>query len=261
MDELLAAGVDVHHRDDEALIRAVDGAGQSTTLVERLLAAGANVHAYRGRLVYLACMSGSLARAKVLVAAGADPHADNDAALLAACKENHVATVEWLLGLGARVTKLMIGTAGMRGHEQVFALLMRSGADPRIVPWGRLEWPGECGRLMAGVPPASVHMLDDVDQARWLRLVLRPRLRLERVLSRVRARLDQPPTSPLGLTGQLTREALIAHLQTAGRRFARDYWNEGLPIFFPGLDLGPVPECFVYTPPPPPPEPMRCGMS
>ena len=69
--------------------------------------------------------------------------------------------------------------------------------------------------------------------------------RLRQLIQRVCNRLDRPPREALG-AGTPTREELIAHLRTAGRRFAREYWTEGLPLFFPGLrsELGPVPDEF-----------------
>ena len=51
--------------------------------------------------------------------------------------------------------------------------------------------------------------------------------RLRESLQRARDRLARPPREPLG-AGTPTREELIAHLRTAGRRFAREYWTEGL---------------------------------
>ena len=36
-----------------------------------------------------------------------------------------------------------------------------------------------------------------------------------------------------------TREEVLAYLRTGGRAFARDYWTQGLPIFFPDRDFGP----------------------
>ena len=74
-----------------------------------------------------------------------------------------------------------------------------------------------------------------------------PHKRLASYAQRARARLDRPPREPLG-AGLPTREHLIAHLKTAGRRFAREYWAEGLPLFFPDLDLGPVPSEFLHVP-------------
>ena len=64
-------------------------------------------------------------------------------------------------------------------------------------------------------------------------------------LRRARDRLDRPPTSLLGTT-KPTHDELIAHLQTAGRRLAREYWTDGKPLFFKE-DLEPVPEEFVFA--------------
>ena len=77
----------------------------------------------------------------------------------------------------------------------------------------------------------------------WGCFHLRPRLRLSRRLQAARSRLDRPPTAALGKKHP-TRDELIAHLKTAGRRFAREYWTEGLAIFFPDLAPDPLPEEF-----------------
>lgn len=68
--------------------------------------------------------------------------------------------------------------------------------------------------------------------------------RYVRVLKRfhrnhVSPRTHRPPTGTLPLPP--TRAGLVAYLATAGRSFAHAYWDEGLPLFFPGLDLGPNP--------------------
>ena len=84
----------------------------------------------------------------------------------------------------------------------------------------------------------------------WLRLRIRARHRLRAALSRARARLERPPTDLLG-TSTPTRAQLIAHLRTSGRVFARDYWEHGIPIFFPALstELGPTPDEFLFPNP------------
>jgi len=55
----------------------------------------------------------------------------------------------------------------------------------------------------------------------------------------VSPRTHRPPTAPL--PQHPTRNDMIACLATAGKSFAHAYWTEGLPLFFPGLDLGPNP--------------------
>ena len=81
----------------------------------------------------------------------------------------------------------------------------------------------------------------------WVRFNVKLRFRLGSSLRRARDRLDRPPSSQLG-TNHPTREELIAQLRTAGRRFARDYWTDGIPLFLPDLQasLGPVPDEFVW---------------
>ena len=129
---------------------------------------------------------------------------------------------------------------------EVVALLAASGVDIATLRWDRLRLP-ELRFVLFAVGPSQFGALDDERQVRWLRYVLRPRRRLLNALFRARARLDRPPTQPLGTT-KPSREELIAHLKTAGRRFAREYWADGLPLFFPDLDLGPVPSEFLHVP-------------
>ena len=130
--------------------------------------------------------------------------------------------------------------AGLHGHVPVMELLLLAGGDIRRVPrsfaWPRALMP--CLRLQ------QARSLPEAVQIWWIQCNVKPRIRLGRYVRRARDRLDRPPTEPLG-DGTPTRETLIAHLRTAGRRFAREYWTEGLPLFFPGQDLGPVPDEFI----------------
>ena len=97
------------------------------------------------------------------------------------------------------------------------------------------------------MPRASFAALPPPVQPLWLRYHVWIKHRLRGRLYTARDRLDRPPQGePLG-TGAPTRDQLIAHLRTAGRRFAREYWTEGVPIFWKGAELGPVPDEFLYA--------------
>ena len=169
-----------------------------------------------------------------------------------ASKRGNAQIVERLLVAGANVharNDRALRRAVSHGHFPVAAVLLRAGANVAHVPWAMLTWPEAGGRTLISVPASSFLGLDDTTRARWLRLVHRPGGRLRRALERARARLDRPPTEPLGLQHP-TRAELIEHLKTAGRRFAREYWLEGFPIFFSELHAQtasePVPACFLF---------------
>ena len=122
---------------------------------------------------------------------------------------------------------------------------MAAGAYPKNIHWNlyKKHWPA----LVLRVSRQGFLSLPRKVQPHWVRLHVKAKLRLERALQRAKDRLDRPPTQPLG-TLTPTRAELIAHLRTAGRRFAREYWTDGLPLFFPSLDLGPVPAEFAFPP-------------
>ena len=242
---LLAAGADVHADNDYALILACNNGHLS--VVDALLAAGADVHTRGDAPLRTASVHGYTALVDRLLAAGADVHAEGDDALCLASDAGQLAVVEALLAAGADVrvdNDQALRWAGARGHTPVVGRLLAAGADPRALHWEddryRPTWP----TLVYRVPAHSFARLPPAVQPLWLRLHLRPKLRLRRSLQRARDRLDRPPTTPLG-KAHPTRTELIEHLKTAGRRFAREYWTDGLPLFFPGLDLGSVPDIFV----------------
>ena len=247
LDRLLAHGADVHAQDDRAVqIAASHGHVEAIT---RLLAAGADLNAGHGAvraaavsdeavdkvaivrllvdaggklstmndttLAVVAGVVGSLPLVDLLLKAGATVRAKNEA-LVDACRNRRIAIIERLLDAGASVTR--IDWASLSLGEHAWMALRVRAADAGAMP-------------------------------RWIRLlrclhIVRVRRPLRHALRRARDRLDRPPRVPLGGAGRPTREQLIAHLQTAGRRFAREYWEEGLPLFFNGAELGPVPDVF-----------------
>ena len=219
-------------------------------MVERLLAAGANVHAGNDGALVVACSQGYLNVVERLIAAGADVHARNGDALWCAASSGHLSVVDHLLAEGADVhaqTDKALQIASNYGYVDVVTRLLAAGADARKISWDDLAsdtWPA----VVRAMPHAALDTLPDDVQTVWVRVHLRrfaPRLR--QLLQRTRDRLDRPPSSTLG-AGMPTREQLIVHLRTAGRRFAREYWAEGLPLFLEkGAELGPVPDEFVFV--------------
>ena len=168
-----------------------------------------------GLPLYFASSGGMQPIVERLLAAGADVHANDDAAL----REAH-------------------------GHWPVVESLLAAGAAPSAVPWGDVP-ATVLRRLVIRISAEQFLQLPPQAQEAWLRYHVWIKYQLRRRLYRARDRLDRPQQGePLG-AGMPTRERLIAHLRTAGRRFAREYWTEGIPIFWKGAELGPVPDEFL----------------
>ena len=216
---LLAAGPTLRARQSavHAAVNAsryIDRASR-IAVVRQLVDAGVDLSSSSDETLALAVGDiGSLTLVKLLLRAGANVHAQDDRALVVACGSSH-----------ARVA--------------IVECLLDAGADVAHVDWTRFSRQDRV-RLVLRVRPGAAEALP-----RWIRLVRSfHRVGVRRALQRARHRLDQPPTSTLG-TNTPTREQLIVHLQSAGRRFAREYWTEGLPLFFSDLELGPVPTEFL----------------
>ena len=265
---LLEAGANVHSRNDRALrIASGEVFRDPSAVMQRLLDAGANVHSNDDESLMAACTTGPIETVKLLLESGANVHARDGEALIVASHYGRVGVVKLLVGAGAIIgdigktavagTMNAIAKANIlgnvvadaksrRGRIEVVAILIRSGVGVEGLNWNVLH-PHEQLYLLFAVRPSQIRELDSRRQVQLLRYVVRPRLHLLDALFRVRARLDQPPSQPLG-SSKPSREELIAHLKTAGRRFARDYWAEGLPIFLKGAELGPVPAEFLHVP-------------
>jgi ankyrin repeat protein len=71
--------------------------------VKFLIAAGANVHAFKDYALRYASSQGQLEIVKELLNAGADVHADKDCALRWACENGHLEIVKELIKAGANV--------------------------------------------------------------------------------------------------------------------------------------------------------------
>ena len=136
---------------------------------------------------------------------------------------------------------LALRLAWFGNHRPVMERLLVAGASVQRVRFSDLGSLPTL-RLIQCVVPRRFPSLAESIQALWMRVHLRVRVRLARVLQRARDRLDRPPTARLGAEPP-NRDRLIAHLRTAGRRFARDYWTDGMSLFFPSLQpvLGPLP--------------------
>ena len=246
VDRLLATGIDFDSMTvDDPLVLACSHGHLSA--LERLLDVGA--HHQLLSLSYalcLACKHGHLHIVERLLAAGVDVNAsdgDGYRALCYASRSGQLHIVDYLFRSGAdldleRALKLSL----QHGHPAVIKRLVVAGANPALIDWGELD-ASDLPRLMLSFPQCVFGRLTPDLQALWLRHHLRPKLRLQKILQRARDRLDRPPSTALESSWP-TREALIAHLRTAGRRFARDYWVEGASIFFPEIEFGPVPEEF-----------------
>ena len=127
----------------------------------------------------------------------------------------------------------------------VLKYLLEHGTDAAHVDWSGIG-PQNTAKLLPYVdreslprlPPNIRQKIEDLDN----------QLRL--TAHRARYRLDKPPTAELG-TSHPTHEQLIENLRTGGKRFAREYWEEGIPLFFPGQEskLGPVPDEFKHVAP------------
>ena len=244
-EALLLDGADVRVQNEVA-VRSASEHGHAG-IVAHLLRAGADVHADNDYALRHACKNGHAAVVALLLQAGADVHADNDQALRWASSNGRTAVLGQLLAAGVDVhtdREVAIRMASSHGHVDATAALLAAGADVSRIEWARLDRLAQL-RVLVALPRAQFLALSRHRRSLWLRILLPPIMRLRRALHRIRYRLDRPPTVPLG-EGPPTREQLIAHLATAGRRFAREYWAEGLPLFFPGLALGPVPDEFLY---------------
>ena len=86
--------------DNDLIVNAKYG---HADVVELLLAAGADVHARNDNALGWAAGNGHARVAKILLAAGADVHADNDLPLQWAARYGHADVVELLLAAGADV--------------------------------------------------------------------------------------------------------------------------------------------------------------
>ena len=130
-------------------------------------------------------------------------------------------------------------------QTNVLKFMLEHGVDAAHVDWDGIG------------AQNTAKLLPFVDRESLPRLPTNIRKKIEDLENALRAsaqrakyRLDKPPTTELG-TSQPTREELVENLSSGGKRFAREYWEEGVPVFFPGQEskLGPVPDEFKHVAP------------
>jgi len=120
--------------DQDLIDAASDG---DLARMQELFAAGANVHANNDRALWLASEQGYAEVVRVLLAAGADVHARNDEALRNASMVGHAGVVQVLLAAGANVhadNDNALRWASTEGHVEVVQMLLAAGATPLLFP-------------------------------------------------------------------------------------------------------------------------------
>ena len=244
---------------ETALGRAFEAACEAGRLavVEHFLRHGGDIPLqYLNAGLAGACRSGHGSVVACLLTAGIDFHECYHRALGEAIHEVRAdivhqlvmadATVDWTSDtVKETFEETLVDRYDDDEPDDILKYLMWAGAPmDGIVNWDQYSDDGRLG-LVVCARPRSYALLPDDMQPLWIQH--RPRLtwRLRRLLQRARDRLDRPPTTLLG-TQRPTRDQLIAHLASAGRRFAREYWMEGAAFLLPDVadQLGPVPDEF-----------------
>jgi ankyrin repeat protein len=147
VERLLQAGADVHARGDAALRWAA--AHGHTETVALLLQAGADVHAENDDALRRAALLGHTETVALLLRAGADVHADDDYALREAADDGYTETVALLLQAGADVHAGYddaLRWAARNGKTETVALLLNAGADVHAEADYALRWAAAYGR-------------------------------------------------------------------------------------------------------------------
>lgn len=221
--------------------------------VAKLLAASLPLdYIGKNRTLCSASRAGKLDVVKWLLSIGADIHLNRDNPLRCAVEGGHVELVDFLVSAGAsvaaadpvRTTRCLLDDIAISVH---FLKLGFSPSTHVCTFHSERKYSPLPEFLLYVVQRQHVYKLSDDYQCRWFRCTVRLKNRLNRWLFRARTRLDTPPRESLGTT-RPTRERLIENLRSAGKRFAREYWTEGVPLFFAGMEaeLGEVPEEFVH---------------
>ena len=94
---LIACGVNIHIRDDEAIIQA--SASGYTEAVEILIEHGANFHTRNYHVIARASWGGHIKTIKLLLKYNIDIHANNNNALISACINHQFEAVKFILDL------------------------------------------------------------------------------------------------------------------------------------------------------------------
>ena len=137
----------------------------------------------------------------------------------------------------------------MRTLKELYSALDQVNAQP----FGRWRAVTRWLQTLSGPTQKNLQRLPSNIRMRYLRVEVRLVRPFRAWLFRVRNRLDAPPKIQLVPGAPVTREGLITVLRTAGPRFAREYWTEGVGIVVPGAGLGQIPDEFLYPPRRPPP--------
>jgi ankyrin repeat protein len=114
-----------------------------TGMVQKLLAEGANVHAWNDLALRLAATHGHAETVKVLLAAGADVHASDDYALRWAANNGHAETAQVLLAAGADVHAKhddALVFAASHGHTKTVKVLLAANANMHADDDAALRW-------------------------------------------------------------------------------------------------------------------------
>ena len=140
--------IDIHAKDDEALINAVWHG--HLEVVKVLLKYKANVHAKNDGALRHASTNGHLEIVKLVLAHGADVHAKDDYALRYSSWNGHLGIVKLLLANGADVHAMndeALRCASRAGHSAIIKLLLDHGADVHANNDEALRYASNNGRL------------------------------------------------------------------------------------------------------------------
>lgn len=262
VEVIIQGGANVHHGNNAPLYEV---RSYATLRVLLRAAAGSYSEESKNKALIAACKHGYVDVVEGLVEVGAYMHIWDECPLRTAAGHGKAEVVKFLVERGAsinatnddgnprrdaltRASCLKSGFDGDRtpleDRQAVVEVLLSAGA------WSRNQ---TFYKFLVAHLPRFVFCLQRQHflrfpyyiKAGFIRLRIRLRLRMRRVLQRARDRLDHPPRAPLGKS-RPTRHDLAEHLRTGGRRFAREYWTDGAPLFFPGIDFGPVPDEFVF---------------
>ncbi|KAJ3033157.1 hypothetical protein HDV00_006686 [Rhizophlyctis rosea] len=144
----LQAGVNIHARDEKALMVAVRF-GQ-TDVVKLLLKAGSNVHARTEQALVAAATGGHLNIIHLLLDAGANATTRLDDALAHAAEGGHTDIINTLLNAGKfahmGMEEALLNAAG-RGHLEIVQTLLEAGAHLWTGLGPALAEAAKCGHL------------------------------------------------------------------------------------------------------------------
>ena len=170
-------------------------------------------------------------------------------AAAAACTHGHMSILEilgpqgWFHESGVLIARAACQRRPLR--IDILQYLLEHGVYAHNLSWSDLD-ERTVAKLLLSIDRRYIDLLPDNIKER----VLRQDEGLAAAVQRARRRLDRPPTEELGTT-QPTREQLLQNLRSGGKRFAREYLDEGVPLFFPEkqAELGKPSEEFAFVTP------------